>query len=163
MSFCSAHSNMHSKWSSTTWQLRSSNSRLRVAKIPMLTSKWTIWNHGSMHGWVVTQCMEKVKKKTNNDFERVGKNRVYKTWKNEFQLVAMEANTIASFFTITHGIQKDMDIDEPCTNPIEITFVVMECCLNEKSTPPSIPTILPSSSACVGGLRLQALVKKPKS
>jgi hypothetical protein len=107
--------------------------------------------------------MEKVKKQTNNDFERVGKNRVYKSLKNEFQLVAMEANTIASFFTITHDIQEDMDIDEPCTNLIEITLVVMECCLNEKSTPPSIPTILPSSSACVGGLRLQALVRKPKS
>jgi hypothetical protein len=30
----------------------------------------------------------------------------------------------------------------------------MECCLNEKSTPPLIPTILPPSSASVGGLRL---------
>jgi hypothetical protein len=42
-----------------------------------------------------------------------------------------------------------MDIDEPCTNPAKITSVIMECCINEKSTPPSIPTILPSSSACV--------------
>jgi hypothetical protein len=38
----------------------------------------------------------------------------------------------------------------------------MECCLNEKSTSPSIPTILPSSNACVGGLRLQALARNPK-
>jgi hypothetical protein len=41
-----------------------------------------------------------------------------RAWNNEFQLVAMEANTTASFFTITHDIQEDMDIDEPCTNPI---------------------------------------------
>jgi len=72
-----------------------------------------------------------------------------RAWNNEFQLVAMEADTIASLFTITHDIPKDMDIDEPCTNPAKITSVIMECCINEKSTPPSIPTILPSSSACV--------------
>jgi hypothetical protein len=91
------------------------------------------------------------------------KTRLIRAWNNEFQLVAMEENTTTSFFTITHDIREDMDIDEPCTNPIEITLVVMECCLNEKSTPPSIPSILPSSNACVSGLRLQALARKPKS
>ncbi len=56
-----------------------------------------------------------------------------------------------------------MEIDESCTNQLETTLVVMECCLNEKSTPPSIPTILPSSNVGVRGLRLQMLVRKPKS
>jgi hypothetical protein len=28
---------------------------------------------------MVTQCMEKIKKETNNDFERVGKNKAYKS------------------------------------------------------------------------------------
>ncbi len=55
------------------------------------------------------------------------------TWNNEFQLVAMEADTIASLFTITHDIPEDMDIDEPCTNPTEITSVIVECCINEKA------------------------------
>jgi hypothetical protein len=38
----------------------------------------------------------------------------------------------------------------------------MGCCLNEKSTPPSIPTILPSSSVGVIGLKLRTSAKKPK-
>ncbi len=46
--------------------------------------------------------------------------------------------------------------------PIETTLVVMECCLNEKSIPPSIPTILPSSSVGFGGLKLRTLSRKPK-
>jgi hypothetical protein len=66
----------------------------------------------------------------------------------------MYVNTIASYFTITHDIEKDMEIDELCTHPIETTLVVMGCCLNEKSTPPSIPTILPSSSVTIIGLKL---------
>jgi len=33
----------------------------------------------TMNLWVVTQCMERVKKQTNNDFERVGKNRASKS------------------------------------------------------------------------------------
>ncbi len=41
-------------------------------------------------------------------------------------------------------IEEDMDIDEPCIDPIETTLLVMDCCLNEKSTPTSIPTFLPS-------------------
>jgi hypothetical protein len=45
----------------------------------------------------------------------------------------MEADTIASLFTITHDIPEDMDIDEPCTNPTEITSVIVECCINEKA------------------------------
>jgi hypothetical protein len=53
----------------------------------------------------------------------------------------MYANTIASLFIVTHDIEEDMEINEPCTNPIETTLIVMGCCLNEKSTPPSIPTI----------------------
>jgi len=36
ISFCSTHSSMHSRWSSTIGQL---NSKLKVAKIPMLASK----------------------------------------------------------------------------------------------------------------------------
>jgi hypothetical protein len=47
-----------------------------------------------------------------------------------------------------------MEIDEPCFDSIEMTLVVMECYLHEKSTPTSIPIILPSSSAGVGGLKL---------
>jgi hypothetical protein len=39
-------------------------------------------------------------------------------------------------------------------DPIKIMLVFMECYINEKSTPPSIPTILHSSSVSVGGLRL---------
>jgi hypothetical protein len=39
-------------------------------------------------------------------------------------------------------------------DPIEITLVFMECYLNEKSTPPSIPTNFHSSNVGVGGLRL---------
>jgi len=66
----------------------------------------------------------------------------------------MEANTTASFFTVTHDIEKDMEIDEPCFDSTKMTLVVMECYLHEKSTPPSIPIILPSSNAGVGGLRL---------
>ncbi len=53
MSFCNVHSNMHSRWSSTFGQLGYSNNKLRVAKIPMLISKWTIWNHGSMSGYTM--------------------------------------------------------------------------------------------------------------
>jgi len=56
-----------------------------------------------------------------------------------------------------------MEIGKPCTNLTKATLVVMECCLNEKSIPPSIPTILPSSSLGVGGMRLRALARKPKS
>jgi hypothetical protein len=56
-----------------------------------------------------------------------------------------------------------MEINKSCTDPPKTTLVVMECCRNEKSTPPSIPTILPSSNVSVGGMRLQTLVKKPKS
>jgi hypothetical protein len=66
----------------------------------------------------------------------------------------MYANTTTFLFIITHEIEEDMEIDEPCTDPIETTLIVMGCCLNEKSTPPSIPTILPSSSVGVVGLRL---------
>jgi hypothetical protein len=56
-----------------------------------------------------------------------------------------------------------MDIDESYTNPTKTTLLVMECCLNEKSTPISIPTFLPFSSVGVGGLKLQTLAKKQKS
>jgi hypothetical protein len=55
-----------------------------------------------------------------------------------------------------------MEIDESCIDQLETTLVVMECFLNEKSTPPSIPTILPSSNVGVHGLRLQMLIRKPK-
>ncbi len=75
----------------------------------------------------------------------------------------MYANTIASFFIITHDIEEDMEIDELCTNPMETTLIVMGCCLNEKSAPPSIPTILLSPSVGVIGLRPRTLAKKPKS
>jgi hypothetical protein len=104
--------------------------------------------------------MERVKKQTNKGGK---KTRLIRGWNNEFQLVTMYANTIAYFFIITHDIKEDMKIDEPCTNLIETTLIVMGCCLNEKSTPPSIPTILPSSSVGVIGLRLRTLAKKPKS
>jgi hypothetical protein len=75
----------------------------------------------------------------------------------------MEANTTASFFTVTHDIEINMEIDEPCFDSIEMTLVVMECYLHEKTTPPSIPIILPSLSVGVDGLRLWALIRKPKS
>ncbi len=42
------------------------------------------------------------------------KKRLLRVWNNEFQLVAMEANKTASLFTITHDIEEDMEIDEPC-------------------------------------------------
>jgi hypothetical protein len=77
-----------------------------------------------------------------------------RAWNNEFQLATMEANTTIFLFIVTHDIEKDMEIDEPCIDPTKKTLVVMECRINEKSTPPSIPTILPSSSASVGCLRL---------
>jgi hypothetical protein len=48
-----------------------------------------------------------------------------KAWNNQFQLVVMEDNIIASFFTVTHDIEKDMEIDEPCIDPIETTLVGM--------------------------------------
>ncbi len=89
--------------------------------------------------------------------------RLTRAWNNEFQLVAMEANTTNSLFVITHDIEENMEIDKSCTNPPETTLFVMECFLNEKSTPPSIPTILVFSNAGVGGLKLQMLVRKPKS
>ncbi len=79
--------------------------------------------------------------------------RFIRAWNIEFQLATMEANTTTSFFTVTHDIEEDMEIDKPCFDPIETTLVVMECCLHEKSTPPSIPIILPSSAG-VGGLKL---------
>ncbi len=56
-----------------------------------------------------------------------------------------------------------MQIDESCIDPLETTLVVMECCLNEKSTPPSIQTILISSNVGVGGLKLRILRRKRKS
>ncbi len=93
-------------------------------------------------------------------WEKIGLTRA---WNNEFKLVAMEANTTISLFIITHDIEKNMEIDKSCTDPLKTTLVVMECCLNEKSTPPSIPTILLSSNVGVGDLRLQTLVRKPKS
>jgi len=65
----------------------------------------------------------------------------------------MEANTTTSFFTVTHDIEEDMKIDEPCFDSTEMTLVVMECYLHEKSTPPLITIILPSSSVGVSGLR----------
>jgi hypothetical protein len=42
-----------------------------------------------------------------------------------------------------------MQIDDSCTNPPETTLVIIKFCLNEKSTPPSIPTILLYSNAGV--------------
>ncbi len=48
-----------------------------------------------------------------------------RAWNNEFQLVVMEANTIASFFTLTYDIEKNMEIDELCTDPTETTLVGM--------------------------------------
>jgi hypothetical protein len=50
MLFCSTHSSMHSKWCSTISQLESSNNKLEMAKIPMLISKWAIWNHRFVSG-----------------------------------------------------------------------------------------------------------------
>jgi hypothetical protein len=56
----------------------------------------------------------------------------------------MEANITFSLFITTLNIEEDMDIDETYINLIETTLLVMECCLNEESTPTSIPTFLPS-------------------
>jgi hypothetical protein len=42
-------------------------------------------------------------------------------------------------------------------------LLVVECCLNEKSTPTSIPTFLLSWSVGVGGLKLRPLTRKQKS
>jgi hypothetical protein len=50
----------------------------------------------------------------------------------------MEANITFSLFITNLNIEEDMDIDEPCINLIETTLLVMECCLNEESTPTSI-------------------------
>jgi len=69
-------------------------------------------------------------------------------------LLPWKQTQLLFFITVTHDIEEDMEIDEPCFDPTKTTIVVMECCLHEKSTPPSIPIILPFSSAGVGGLRL---------
>ncbi len=92
----------------------------------------------------------------------MGENRAYKNLERWISTCATEANT-TSLFIITHDIEENMEIDESCTDQLETTLVVTECFLNEKSTPPSIPTILPSSNVGVRGLRLQMLVRKPKS
>jgi len=42
----------------------------------------------------------------------------------------MEANTTASFFIVTHDIEKDMEIDKPCFDSTKMTLVVMECYLH---------------------------------
>jgi hypothetical protein len=42
--------------------------------------------------------------------------RLTRIWNNEFQLVAMEANKTTFLFTITHDIEKDMEINKPCIN-----------------------------------------------
>ncbi len=107
--------------------------------------------------------MERIKKQTNNDFERVGENKAYKSLEQWISTCCHGSKHNHFSFTITHDIEEDMEIDKPCFDPIETTLIVMECCLHEKSTPPSIPIIMPSSSVGVGGLRLWALTKKPKS
>ncbi len=42
--------------------------------------------------------------------------RLTRVWNNEFQLATMDANKITFLFTVTHDIEKDMEIDKPCTN-----------------------------------------------
>jgi hypothetical protein len=54
----------------------------------------------------------------------------------------MEANITFSLFIAMFDFEEYMDIDEPYIDPIETTLLVVECCLNEKSTPTSIPTFL---------------------
>ncbi len=66
----------------------------------------------------------------------------------------MEANKVSLKFTTTFDLEEDMEIYEACTNPTYTTLIIMESCVNEKSTTTSIPTILLSSER-VGGLKLQ--------
>jgi len=53
-----------------------------------------------------------------------------------------------------------MKIDEPCTNLTKKTLVVMECCVMKNHHHHQFFLL---SSVGVGGLRLQALARKPKS
>ncbi len=38
----------------------------------------------TMDMWVVTQCVERIEKQKNNDLERLGENKVYKSWEQWF-------------------------------------------------------------------------------
>jgi hypothetical protein len=50
-----------------------------------------------------------------------GKIGLRKAWNNEFQLIAMEANTTSFLLIVTHDIEEDMEIDELCIDLIETT------------------------------------------
>ncbi len=49
----------------------------------------------------------------------------YKSLEQRISTCCHGAITIAPLFTITHDIEKDIEIDEPCIDPIETTLVGM--------------------------------------
>ncbi len=57
-----------------------------------------------------------------------------RTWSGDFQLATTETNTIIFLFLTTFDNEEDMEINEAYTNPTVTTIIVMEGCLNEKST-----------------------------
>jgi len=87
--------------------------------------------------------MEIMKNKETIILKRWEKRGLTRAWSGDFQLAIMEAFTIISLFPTTIDIEKDMEIDEADTNPTVTTLIVMEGCLNEKSTfATSLETIL---------------------
>ncbi len=59
---------------------------------------------------------KKLRSKQTMIFKGWEKIRLTRIWNNEFQLVAMKANKTTFLFTITHDIEKDMEINKPWTN-----------------------------------------------
>jgi hypothetical protein len=69
------------------------------------------WIYGWLHN-----AWKKLRSRQTMILKGWEKTRLTRVWNNEFQLATMEANKTTFLFTITHDIEKDMEINEPCSN-----------------------------------------------